>query len=66
MTGQYNAPISVVAFNIAEQWADDASEYFARELMRRLELAGDELSSSLESFMDRHLAPDRQLTLRLV
>jgi hypothetical protein len=62
ITGEYNAPISVVAFNVAEQWAEDASEDIARELMRRLELAGDELPSSLEAFMDRHLGPDRQLT----
>jgi len=31
--------------------------------MRRLGLA--ELPSSLESFVERHLGPDRQLTLRL-
>jgi hypothetical protein len=33
--------------------------------MRRLGLAGDELPSSLEAFVDQHLGPDRQLTLRL-
>jgi hypothetical protein len=33
--------------------------------MRRLELAGDELPSSLEAFVDRYLGPDRQLTLLL-
>ena len=33
--------------------------------MRRLGLAGDEVPSSLEGFIDRHLSPDRQLTLRL-
>jgi hypothetical protein len=33
--------------------------------MRRLGLAGEALPSSLESFVDRHLGPDRQLTLRL-
>jgi hypothetical protein len=33
--------------------------------MRRLGLAGDELPSPLEGFVDRHLGPERQLTLRL-
>jgi hypothetical protein len=39
-------------------------EDIAREIMRRLGLAGDELPSSLAG-IDRHLGSDRQLTLRL-
>jgi len=33
--------------------------------MRRLDLAGQELPSSIEAFVERHLGSDRQLTLRL-
>jgi hypothetical protein len=33
--------------------------------MRRLGIAGDELPSLLEAFIERHLGPERQLTLRL-
>jgi hypothetical protein len=33
--------------------------------MRRLDLAGDALPSSIAAFVDRHLGPDCQLTLRL-
>jgi hypothetical protein len=33
--------------------------------MRRLDLAGDALPSLLEPFVERHLGPNRQLTLRL-
>jgi hypothetical protein len=65
MSGQYNNPLRVVAFNTTEHWAEDASEDIAREIMRRLDLAGDDLPSSLEGFVDRHLGPDHQLTLRL-
>jgi hypothetical protein len=65
MTGQYRNPVRVVAFNIAQHWAEDASEDIAREIMRRLDLAGDELPSLLEAFVEQHLGPDRQLTLRL-
>jgi hypothetical protein len=65
MSGQHNDPLRVVAFNTAEHWAEDASADIAREIVRRLGLAGDELPSSLEAFVDRHLGPDRQLTLRL-
>jgi hypothetical protein len=33
--------------------------------MRRVGLAGDELSPSLEAFVERHVGLERQLTLRL-
>jgi hypothetical protein len=65
MSGQYNDPVRVVAFNTAEHWAEDASEDVAREIVRRLDLAGHELPASVAAFVDRHLGPDRQLTLRL-
>ena len=65
MSGQYQDPVRVIAFNVAEYWARDVSEDIAREIMRRVGLAGDELPSSLEGFVDSHLGPDRQLTLRL-
>jgi hypothetical protein len=65
ISGQYNNPVRVIAFHTAERWSEDASEDIAREIMRGLGLAGDELPSSLEGFVDSHLSPDRQLTLRL-
>ena len=65
ITGQYDRPVRVVAFNTAEGWSADVSEDIAREVMRRLDLAGDELPPALEAFVDLHLGPDRQLTLRL-
>ena len=65
MSGQYSDPVRVVGFNTAEHWSEDASEDVARELLRRLELAGQELPASIAAFVDRHLGPDRQLTLRL-
>jgi hypothetical protein len=48
-----------------EHWAEDASEDVAREIMCRLDLAGDALPSSIAAFVDSHLGPDRQLTMRL-
>ena len=65
MCGQYNNPVRVVAFNTTERWSEDVSGDVAREITRRIGLAGDELPSSLEGFVERHLGADRQLTLRL-
>jgi hypothetical protein len=65
MSGQYGDPVRVVAFNTAERWSEDASEDVAREILRRLDLAGSALPSSLAAFVDSHLGGDRQLTLRL-
>jgi hypothetical protein len=65
MSGQYGDPVRVVAFNTAEHWSEDSSEDVAREILPRLDLAGDALPSSIAAFVDCHLGPDRQLTLRL-
>src|SRR5467141_372536 len=61
MTGQYSDPVRVVAFNTTEHWSQDASEDVAREIMRRVDLAGSALPSSLAAFVDSHVGPDRQL-----
>ncbi|SRR6266478_781086 len=65
MSGQYSDPVRVIAFNTAEQWSEDTSEDVAREILRRLDLAGNEPPSSIQAFVDSHLGPDRQLTVRL-
>jgi hypothetical protein len=65
MSGQYDNPVRIVAFNAAERWSEDVSRDIAREIMRRVGLAGDEMPSSLHDFVEGHLGPDRQLTLRL-
>ncbi len=65
MSGQYSDPVRVVAFNTAEHWADDVSQDVALEIQRRLDLAGDELPSSIEAFIEMHAGPSRQLSLRL-
>jgi hypothetical protein len=65
MSGRYSDPVRVVAFNTAERWAEDASEDVAREIMRRFDLVGDALPSSIAAFVESYLGADRQLTLRL-
>src|ERR1700681_4962847 len=36
LTGQFNNPLRVVAFNTSEGWSRDVSEDVAREVMRRV------------------------------
>ena len=66
VSGQYNDPMSVVAFNTAEHWAGDVSEDVAREIRRRADLANEDVSSAVEAFVERHSRRELQLTLRLV
>jgi hypothetical protein len=66
VSGQYNDPVRIVAFNTAERWAEDVSEHVAREIRRRADLAGAELSPALQAFIERHSRRELQLTLRLV
>ena len=67
LSGQYNNPIRVVAFNTEERWSEDVSEDVAHELRRRCDLQAREVPSSIQDFAKRHEDHDpRQLTLRLV
>ena len=67
LSGQYNNPIRVVAFNPEERWSEDVSEDVARELRRRCDLQMRELPASISDFVEQHEGHVwRQLTLRLV
>ena len=54
LTGQYDQPLRVVAFNPAEGWSRDASEEIAEELERRAALEGREVSQGLQEFIESH------------
>ena len=67
MSGQYANPVTVVAFNTAERWANDVSEDIAVEIQMRADQMYSDLSSTLDDFIERHAGRrDRQLALRLV
>jgi hypothetical protein len=65
MTGQHSDPLRVIMFNPETNRSDDVSHAVAQELLRRLGLEGRTVPPVLEDFIDRHVGPDRQLTLRL-
>ncbi len=67
LSGQYNDPIRVVAFNTGERWSEDVSADVAAVLRRRCDLQLREVPSVLSDFLDRHEGLNRrQLSLRLV
>jgi len=61
----HSDPLRVVMFNIDTDRAEDVSHAIAQEILRRLGPEGRSVPAELEAFVDRHVGPDRQLTLRL-
>jgi hypothetical protein len=57
LTGQYNAPVRVIAFNTAEGWARDVSADIADELVQAATNADQDVGEALQDFIDRHRTP---------
>ena len=64
ITGQFNDPVRVVAFNTLEHWANDVSEDIAQEVQTRCDIAGEPVPEHLRDFV--YAPTTRQLALRLV
>ena len=54
LSGQYNNPARVVAFNTAEHWSQDVSVDVAHELRRRCDLEGRDIPFFLQDFTDQY------------
>jgi hypothetical protein len=65
MSGQFNDPVRVVAFNTTERWAQDVSKDIALEIQSRCDIDGQDVPGNLRDFVDSYAGPDRQLPLRL-
>jgi hypothetical protein len=59
LTGQFNNPVRVVAFNTSEGWSRDVSEDVAREVLRRL--GGRRLADSSRNFVEAYVDEDELL-----
>jgi hypothetical protein len=66
ISGQFNDPIRVVAFNTLEHWSEDVSEYIASEIQTRCDIDGTGIPEHIQDSVTSHAAPTRQLVLRLV
>jgi hypothetical protein len=67
LSGQYEQPLRVVAFNPAEGWSRDVTEDIALELDRRIAAEGREVSERLQEFIECNIRRKNgvQLPLRL-
>jgi hypothetical protein len=61
LTGQFNSPVRVVAFNTAEGWSRDISEDVAWEVLRRATNEGRSLPASTYGFVEFHMGEDEAL-----
>ena len=65
MSGEFNEPVRVVAFNTHEHWADDVSRQIAEEIRRRCDIAGEPVPEHIREFVEDYTGPTGQLALRL-
>jgi hypothetical protein len=61
LSGQFNNPVRVVAFNTSEGWSRDVSEDIARELLRRVAERGRPLAASSRQFVGAYVNEDELL-----
>jgi hypothetical protein len=65
LTGQFNDPVRVIAFNTLEHWSDDVSEAIATEIQTRCDIDGVCVPEHVSDFVNRHWRPVRQPALKL-
>jgi hypothetical protein len=65
VSGQFNDPVRVVAFNTLEHWSKDVSADIAHEIQTRCDIEGGPVPEHIRDFVDTHAGPVRQLSLRL-
>jgi hypothetical protein len=65
MSGQFNDPVRIVAFNTLERWSEDVSKQVADEIRTRCDIEGVAVPEHVGDFVASHTGPIRQLSLRL-
>ena len=65
LSGQFNNPVQVIAFNTLEHWTDDVSATIAAEVQSRCDIDGLPVPEYVKDFVDGHARPARRV-LRLV
>ena len=65
MSGQFNDPVRVVAFNTLEHWLEDVSADVAAEIQTRCDIDGEPIPEHVRDFVKRQAGAARPLALRL-
>src|SRR5450432_2641539 len=55
MSGRFDNPIGILAFNTLEHWTNDVSKAVAREIQCRCDIEGDDVPDYLEDFVDNSI-----------
>jgi hypothetical protein len=61
LTGQFNDPVRVVAFNTMEHWANDVSKDIAQMIQARCDIAGDLVPEHIRDFVETYTPTTRRL-----
>jgi len=54
LTGQFNAPVRVMAFNTLEHWIEDVSNQVADEIQARCDIDGVSVPEHVRNFVASH------------
>ena len=65
ISGRFNDPVRVVAFNTLEHWARDVSGDIAAEIQTRVDIEGNELPEHIRDFVRSNRGKTKQPDLRL-
>jgi len=65
MSGQFNDPVRVVAFNTLEHWLNDMSADVAAEIQTRCDIDGEPVPEHVNEFVARHAHPARHQARQL-
>jgi hypothetical protein len=65
LSGQFNDPVRIVAFNTFEHWSRDVSKDVALEIRTRCDTDGENVPEAVREFVDAYAGSDREITLWL-
>jgi len=65
MSGQFNDPVRVIAFNTLEHWASDVSAEVAAEIQTRCDIDGEPVPEHVADFVKCHAASVAPSALRV-
>ena len=64
LSGQFNNPVRVIAFNTLEHWTEDVSAQVAAEIQSRCDIDGEPVPEHVGDFVAAYGGASRQLALR--